>query len=1743
MRKAIIILLISLFGVGAMAQYTSSPSPGNYTSTVSRDRNGSCGLYFHGDNMLKAIIPSIDGNKIKFRVIKYNNGRPNQFSSGTDVYIKFSNSKNWDDLLCSNDYIRLSRYRSGMYYQRDYYASFSGRKYCLAVSVAGNSEHTRYYSEIITLTKKEERCDAPNSNYFEAKNITSNSFKADWGSVSNASRYEIEIRRVSNNVLVHSSYPTSSYANITGLLPQFRYKFRVRSQCRSGWSEWSSYSSTITTLEEEQSINITSPSSYSAYTVGDKMNIRWNSKGTITNIGIGIGSHSLGLSTTIIGNTSNNGYYSFTIPDSYNAATDYRILVYNFSNSNTYSIVENITIKKRCGSPYGLKVNNITTNSATAYWEAASEVNKYKIELYKTNGQSIATYTANQNSFTFTNLEPNTSYKYYLRAYCNGNLSNRMIQSPSFTTKKEEVSACGYLDCTSGNCGTIGNEAYEAIQYLCEKKIVTGENNGKVNPDKAISRAELAAIAYRGLFGENKTIASKFPSPYNDLQNENMYYYEHAKALLYLEYDDGITPFDRDRFNFFPERTISRAYTLKVLLEAYNIKPSNGGHLPFNDVNSSEDYFGYIKAAADRGIINTSTNSFRPDEPCTRAEAFIMLTRILKKGLKPSVNGKGDFFVPGNMTPYNIAVEKGLDVGNFNHYTKNCFNIANRGIPMDFSFTYNSFPTELPSEFYPNQPLGLGWTHSYNAYATVIDGATTADKRLLIHWPNGSLNVYKPNATHFESITKGLTDEVTIGDSGEIFVKTKNKIKYRFAFKGQQHLLALDRIEDRYGNYVEIEYEKSNNKVRVDYVTDPFGRKLNFYYHSGTNKLRKVTDPLGRSISFDFNGEKLSQFTDARSNTTKYIYSTKAGEADLLKLVELPKGNRITNSYENRKLTSTQYNNQTPTRVTINTDNYGKTNANDYISSTVKAPNGKGGTVTTQYKRNANGKLTYIHDDVTTSSVAYNDSNNPTLPTRITQNGITTTTSYDNRGNVTNVTVSGGGITINKSYSYNSDNDITSYTDGNGNNYSFTYNNGNLTRATTPDASTNYSYNSHGQVTQITSPTGVQVSYSYDNPYGYMTRMRVGGGSIKTSYNYDKIGRVLSVTDAKGRVSRYDYNKVDAVTAVTNPLNQSTNYAYDDNDNLIRVANAKGNATVMTYNDDDLLTSMSFAGSTKKFAYYYDGTLQTLTKPNGQSFTYNYDALGRPTGDGATVYAYDNDKLNSISYNGKTITYGYDGLNRINSIRYSDAPNNEVRYSYDKNNNITAIIYPDGKKVMYRYDEVNRMKKVTDWNNHSTTYNYRKDGQLENTVYPNGVKTVYNYDDLGRLISQKTTRSNGTVIAEYTFEIDDLGNHTKETLNQPQELIPQLPEGTTTYAYDNGNHLQTAGDASYSFDANGDIQSGNGYNYTFDKYGKLTNISGKLNAAYQYDGLGNRRKRNNIHYILDIMGLSRVLAETDGSSVQNYYVYGLGLISRIDANNNTAYYVYDFRGSTVAITDDSNSANITHKYAYDDFGKVTAQEEANNNPFKYVGKMGLMYEDENHYFVRARYYDCNTARFISEDPIWNTNLYAYGGNNGVMNVDVDGEFKKEISKEIWTNGYNRVGTFDVHTESSIKKGNLIDIGGSSALFKTYDDFIIRGKVFDANAKLILNEGGGEAKLGVDVAKLEFGNDNTYIKGDLGWGASLGGSYQPNKICVDIKLGVGGEVCLQNTILNKVIDIPVSGYREIGKGLGKLIYGQ
>ena len=288
-----------------------------------------------------------------------------------------------------------------------------------------------------------------------------------------------------------------------------------------------------------------------------------------------------------------------------------------------------------------------------------------------------------------------------------------------------------------------------------------------------------------------------------------------------------------------------------------------------------------------------------------------------------------------------------------------------------------------------------------------------------------------------------------------------------------------------------------------------------------------------------------------------------------------------------------------------------------------------------------------------------------------------------------------------------------------------------------------------------------------------------------TRYTYDVAGNRLQTIDANGVATGYGYDSLDRLIVVTKSLtgtlgldparyNVVTRYGYDALGNRTVMTNARGYTTTYAYDALSRMSRMQDArGKATTYAYDAVGNRTIMTDANGQVTLYTYDTLNRPSlttyvADGQTVrYAYDAVGNRTVMTDSLgTTRYLYDELNRLKQV--TDPFTGTVQYRYDANGNRTQLIYPDGQVVTYTYDAGNRLSNVLDWTGKTTTYQYDQAGRLSTVQLPNGIKTTYTYDAADRLIRLTHTRNSVEMIGDYQFVLDGVGNR----LTVTETLLP-----------------------------------------------------------------------------------------------------------------------------------------------------------------------------------------------------------------------------------------------------------------------------------------------------------------------------------------------------------------------------------
>jgi RHS repeat-associated protein len=269
--------------------------------------------------------------------------------------------------------------------------------------------------------------------------------------------------------------------------------------------------------------------------------------------------------------------------------------------------------------------------------------------------------------------------------------------------------------------------------------------------------------------------------------------------------------------------------------------------------------------------------------------------------------------------------------------------------------------------------------------------------------------------------------------------------------------------------------------------------------------------------------------------------------------------------------------------------------------------------------------------------------------------------------------------------------------------------------------------------------------------------------------------------------------------------------------------------------------------------------------------------------------------------------------------------------------------------------------------------------------------TQFSYDGAGRLSG--ITESKGGNLSSITLQHDGAGQVTSTDRNVPTS--PDPAAGALPLAYDAADQVQ-----GYTYDQLGRVTRDGLHTYTWDLGSRLTGYSGSDgSASFNYDALGMRIAKTSggatenyvINYALGLPAVSIVRA---GSSDVRYYVYmpgGALLYSVEAADGKRHFYHFDEAGSTLFLTDDGGS--VSDSYGVTPYGETITASGSTPNPFTFLGAYGVMQEGTTGlYYMRARYYDSTTARFLSPDPVLSldpggVNPYQYALANPLLLSD------------------------------------------------------------------------------------------------------------------------------------------------------------
>jgi RHS repeat-associated protein len=781
-----------------------------------------------------------------------------------------------------------------------------------------------------------------------------------------------------------------------------------------------------------------------------------------------------------------------------------------------------------------------------------------------------------------------------------------------------------------------------------------------------------------------------------------------------------------------------------------------------------------------------------------------------------------------------------------------------------------------------------------------------------------------------------------------------------------------------------------DNQLNVVTHTNALGQIASYTYDANGNRLT-ATGVLGTS-SFTYNqfGEVLTA-TDAINGVTTNTYD--AG-GNLLSVTDAL-NNTTTFTYDQRGelLTMT---NALGKVTTLTWDTSGRlTQMKDALNNT------------TTFAYDARARLTSAINALNfTTSYAYDAAGRVNKITRPDNTFITFT--YDLAGRRTKVT---DALNNSTTFAYDGAYRLTGQTDALLKSVSYTYDlMSNLTGATDQLAhTTNIDYDEFNRPIKTTYPPAV-----------------VGGTRLQETVEYDPVGNVTKRTDTAGRVTTFTYDNANRLVTVTDPALQVTQYEYNARSNVTAVVDALSQRYEFVYDALSRVTSTTRAGTMMSFAYDAVGNRTQRTDYNNLTTNYAYDALNRLTTitypDASTAtYSYDAlSQLKTATNLNGTVSFVYDSLGRTTSA--TDVWGQVLNYTYDSSDRRTKLSFGAATNATYTYDVVNRLTKITDGSNLAVAFAYDAASKLTSKTLPNGVAATYTYDGLDRLTRLKDAKGN-TVIADNQYSYNNAGDITQNidqsgTHNYGYDTIDRLTSATytgtpnETYAYDGvGNRTSSHKSATYGYQPLNRLVNTSSASYLYNNNGNMiskTDASGTTQFAwdfenrltqvvtpasgsvtYKYDALGRRIQRTpssgiSTNFVYDGQDVVKDI-NSDGTTVE--YLNGPGIDNKIrqkgSSNSTTYYFSQDHLGSTTALT--GTTGKLVERITYDGYGNSVGSTRTR---YGYTGRerdslTGLMY-------YRARWYDAQLGRFISEDPIRFSgaiNWYDYVGNSPLNWID------------------------------------------------------------------------------------------------------------------------------------------------------------
>lgn len=601
-------------------------------------------------------------------------------------------------------------------------------------------------------------------------------------------------------------------------------------------------------------------------------------------------------------------------------------------------------------------------------------------------------------------------------------------------------------------------------------------------------------------------------------------------------------------------------------------------------------------------------------------------------------------------------------------------------------------------------------------------------------------------------------------------------------------------------------------------------------------------------------------------------------------------------------------------------------------------------------------------------------------------------------------------------YSYESHGRLSRATDPQGHllgatQYSGT--NGNRSRDSLPgNRVTTYGYDGFGRATTV-SQAGVPTRTT---TYDAINRVLTWNDSVNanpTRYFYNAL-RLDSVMDPATQVYRFTYNALGWITARTDPVGASETMQFDRDGVLRRWTNRRNQSIDYTY--DVLHRPLTKSGTnttSESWSYTISGTGQVVTATSPVVTETSYLGVNGFLDSTRTVMAsqtfwqrfhhntigqLDTVRITNTSVGFTPRYYGYSSA--TGALTGIQLGSTTTTITQDNDGLMNGVTLPGGEQVTRGHYALHGVADVGTNAPYAATVArdaaYDVAGHVQRQTVPGAPGgTDYFYDGLERLradsaIAQSTPTCSGGTTGEldengnpcvyngswyrvnfgHVFSYDAAGNRTDSSGHYSASH-----PGT----YTTGNRITYFGGCSYATDADGNDTLRTCPNQTvrfsWSAENRLTGMTvNSATIAFQYDASGRLVRRDSAgsaqrHFLWQGDNLTAELGGSATSKVGEYSYYGLDRLHAFIVDT-TPYYAHsDVLGNITALT--TYSQGVARTYDYDAWGTGGGNDYqpfngADRARFKGALWMG---PEVDLYFMRSRFYEPQSGRFLSEDPI------------------------------------------------------------------------------------------------------------------------------------------------------------------------------